>query len=339
VDAVSATELKPAYLISGNDRPKVEVALGRLRARFDPGSIERLVAGGKDGASGGDVVAACNAGTLLGGDRLVLVTEVDGRRGEWDRLAGGWKAADVEAVVAYLSAPAPGTVLCLVGEELKKDSPLAKACGKVGDVLIWEVVKKDVVGWVARAFQERGVKIGGDACRLLVDIVGDDKLALALEIDKLATWADGEPLGVDEVQRLATPLSHEPPWALTDAWGKRDVGAALAIVEAAFDQSPRPRRDEAAALGARLGAHLTRLTRMRALLEEGLRPREAAAKLGMKPFPGEKLARQAEEFSLEELRDAAVRLARLDHALKGGSKLAPDLELQLAVADVAREPR
>ena len=75
------------------------------------------------------------------------------------------------------------------------------------------------------------------------------------------------------------------------------------------------------------------------LLEEGLRPKDAGAKLGMKPFPGEKLARQADEFTLEELREAIVRLARLDHALKGGSKLAPDLELQLAVTDLARETR
>jgi DNA polymerase III subunit delta len=335
---MSAAELKPVYLVTGNDRPKVEVALGRLRARFDAGSIERFVAG-KDGVSGADVVAACNAGTLLAGERLVLVSGVDGRRGDFDRLTGGWKAADVEAVVDYLQAPAPGTVLCLVGEEVKKDSPLAKACAKVGDVLLWEVAKKEVAGWVAKGFNDRGVKVGGDACKALVEIVGEDKLALALEIDKLATWADGEPLGVEEIERLATPLAEDPPWRLTDAWGSHDVAAALDYVESTLGRSHRPRASEAAALGARLGAHLTKLTRMKALLEEGVRPKDAGAKLGMKPYPAEKLARQAEQFSVEELRDATVRLARLDHALKGGSKLAPDLELQLAVADVAREPR
>lgn len=335
---MSAAELKPVYLVTGNDRPKVEIALGRLRARFDPGSIERLVAG-KDGVSGADVVAACNAGTLLAGERLVLVAGVDGRRGDFDRLSGGWKAADVEAVVDYLRAPAPGTVLCLVGEEVKKDSPLAKACAKVGDVLVWEVAKKEVVGWVAKGFNDRGVKVGGDACKALVEIVGEDKLALALEIDKLATWADGEPLGVEEIERLATPLAEDPPWKLTDAWGSHDLAAALEYVESTLDRSHRPRASEAAALGARLGAHLTRLTRMKALLEEGVRPKDAGAKLGMKPYPAEKLARQAEQFSVEELRDATVRLARLDHALKGGSRLAPDLELQLAVADIARAPR
>jgi DNA polymerase III delta subunit len=333
-----AQELKPAYLVTGNDRPKVERTLERLRARFDPGSIERLM-GGKEGVSGADVVAACNAGTLLAGDRLVLVTEVDGRRGEFDRLSGGWRAADVEAVVEYLRSPAPGTVLCLVGEEVRKDSPLAKACGKVGEVLAWEVPKRDVIGWVGRSFEARGVKAGGDACRALIEIVGDDKLVLAREIDKLATWAAGEPVGLEEVQRLAVPSAESHPWDLTDAWGNRDVAAALTVLEATYARSPRARAGEAAALAARLAAHLTKLMRMKTLLEEGLRPADAAARLGMKDFPGRKLAGQAERFSLEELRNATIRLARLDHGLKGGSRLAPDLELQLAVADVVREPR
>ena len=212
---MAASELKPVYLISGNDRPKVELAMARLRARFDSGSIERLSAPGKDGTPGGDVVAACNAGTLLLGERLVLVTEVDGRRDERGRLSGGWKAADVQEIVEYLRAPAPGTVLCLVGEEVKKDSPLAKACAKVGDVLVWEVERKKLEGWVADRFRERGVKIERDACNVLLELVGEDKLSLALEIDKLATWADGEPLGVDEVRRMVAPLADAPPWALT----------------------------------------------------------------------------------------------------------------------------
>jgi DNA polymerase III delta subunit len=336
---MATPELKPVYLISGNDRPKVEVALARLRARFDAGSIERLVVAGKEGASGEDVVAACNAGTLLLGERLVLVTEVDGRRDDRGRLSGGWKAADVDTVTDYLRAPAPGTVLCLVGEELKKDSPLGKACAKTGDVLVWDVDKRGLGAWVAERFREREVRIERDACAALIDIVGDDKLALSLEIDKLASWADGEPLGVEEVRRLATPFADEPPWALTDAWGKRDVATVLAVVEGMLDRSPRPRREEAAALSARLAAHLGKLTRMKALVESGLRPKEAAAKLGMKDFPGQKLARQSEAFSVEELNEATIRLATLDHAVKGGSKLAPDLELQLAVADVSRASR
>jgi DNA polymerase-3 subunit delta len=333
---VAAQELKPVYLVTGNDLPKVERTLQRLRRRFDAGSVERMVAG-KGAASGADVVAACNAGTLLGGERLVLVTNVDGQRGEYDRLSGGWKAEDVDVVVTYLRDPAPDTVLCLVGTDVKKDSPLAKACAKAGEVLAWEIGKKDAVGWVAKSFQERGVKVGGDACRALLDLVGDDKLVLAREIDKLATWAGGEPLGIEEVQRLATPSAEAHPWDLTDALGRRDAGAALAVVESTYARSPRTRTSEAAAFGARVGQHLIRLSRMKAMLEAGVSVDEAGAKLGLKPYPARQLAKQAQAFSVEELGGGVVRFARLDHALKGGSKLAPDLELQLAVSDVARE--
>jgi DNA polymerase-3 subunit delta len=335
---VAAQELKPVYLVTGNDLPKVERTLDRLRQRFDAGSVERLVAG-KGGASGADVVAACNAGTLLGGERLVLVTHVDGQRGEYDRLSGGWKADDVEAVVAYLRDPAPGTVLCLVGAEVKKDSPLGKACAKAGDVLAWEIGKRDAVAWIGKSFAERGVKVGGDACRTLLDLVGDDKLILAREIDKLATWAAGEPLGVEEVQRLATASAEAHPWDLTDALGRRDAGAALEVVESTYARSPRQRTGEAAAFGARVAQHLIRLSRMKAMLEAGASVEEAGAKLGLKPFPAKQLAKQTQAFTAQELRGGVVRFAELDHALKGGSKLAPDLEVQLAVADVAREDR
>ena len=335
---MAASELKPAYVVSGDDRPKVVHALERLRARFDPEAVERLVVAGGDGASGADVVATCNAGSLLGDARLVLVTEVDGRRGDWGRLTGGWKAGDIQTVADYLRSPAPGTVLCLVGEELKADSPLGKAVAKVGDVLVYDV-GRNVEGWIASRFRERGVEIERDACHVLMEIVGDDKLTLGLEIDKLATWADGEPLGVDEVRRLATPSREEAPWALTDSWGRRDLSAALTVMENELEHRPRAAREEAPRLSGQLAGHLAKLLAMKRLLEDGVQAKDAAAKLGMKPFPAQKLAKQADGFSVEELHDASIRLARLDHALKGGSRLAPELELQLAIADLARERR
>ncbi len=335
---MAAQELKPAYLVTGNDLPKVERTLDRLRARFDPAAVERLVAGGKDGASGADVVAACNAGTLLSGERLVLVTEVDGRPNEWGKLTGGWKQADVEAVVEYLAAPAPGTVLCLVSQQLKATSPLGKAVARTGDVLAWEIDERKLAKWVGESFAARGVKAGGDACQALVDIVGEDKLVLSREVDKLATWAAGEPLGVEEVLQLAAPLGEGRSWDLTDALGQRDLAKALEVVEGEYRRSVHPNQ-EPSLLANRLSAYVLRLARTKSMLERGARGPDVAKALGIKDFPARKLVAQAERFSAEELRDATVRVARLDHALKGGSKLAPELEVQLAMADVARESR
>jgi DNA polymerase-3 subunit delta len=327
------------YLVTGSDRPKVDRTLARLRAHFDPGAVERFTAAGGDGARGEDVVAACNAGSLLGDSRLVLVTEVDGRPDDRGRLVGGWKKADVDAVAAYLESPAPGAVLCLVAQALKRDSPLVKACATAGTVLEWEVARGRLDQWVGEEFRKRGIAVGRDACHELVQIVGDDKLALALEVDKIATWAAGEPVGVEEIRQLAVAAADRPPWDLTDAWGEHDVATALAVVEEKLDRHSMPRRAQAALLAGSLSAHLTRMRQLARLAQEGVKPKEAAGRLKLHPFRAEKLARQAEEFSPEELDDATVRLAELDHALKGGSRLAPDLELQLAVSDLARERR
>ncbi len=329
----------PVYLVTGSDRPKVDRTLARLRAHFDPGAIERFAAAGPDGATGEDVVAACNAGSLLGDSRLVIVTDLDGRSDDRGRLTGGWKKADVDAVVAYLASPAPGTVLCLVAHALKRDSPLGKACAKTGSVLEWEVAKTKLDQWVADEFGRHGVRVERRACHELVHLVGDDKLALALEVDKIATWAGGEPVGVDEIRQLAVAAADRPPWDLTDAWGDHDAATALGIVEEKLDRHSMPRRAQAAVLAGSLAAHLTRLRQLARLAREGMRPKEAAGVLKLHPFRAEKLARQAEAFSPEELDDATLRLAELDHALKGGSRLAPDLEVQLAVADLVRERR
>jgi DNA polymerase III delta subunit len=141
-----AEELKPAYLIAGSDRPKVDRALQRLRGRFPVDAVE--LHNGKD-ESGEDVVAAANALGLFAGDgRLIVVDAVE-----------EWKADDAKAIAAYLKAPAPATTLALVAGELKKEAPLAKAVAPTGEVLLWDVAKKGVQPWVA----ERVAPHGGSA--------------------------------------------------------------------------------------------------------------------------------------------------------------------------------
>jgi hypothetical protein len=84
--------------------------------------------------------------------------------------------------------------------------------------------------------------------------------------------------------------------------------------------------------------HVARVRSCQRLAAEGLRAREAAPRLKLHPFYAEKLFGQGERFSPEELAHVVVRLAALDLALKGDSRLAPDLELQRALADVTPEP-
>ena len=72
-------DLKPAYLIAGSDRPKVDRAVARLRGRFDADAVELHDAAD---ATGDDAVAACNALGLFGsGARLVVFENVEALEG------------------------------------------------------------------------------------------------------------------------------------------------------------------------------------------------------------------------------------------------------------------
>lgn len=327
---------KPVYLLTGSDRPKIHLALERLRGHFAPEAVETV---SSVDTSGGAAVALCNAGSLFGDARLVVVEQVDGvRGGAENRLRGGWKAADVEAVVAYLASPAPDTVLALVGEDVKKTTALAKACAKAGRVLEFSVAKKELQGWVAARFADRGVRAEPDACAALLQLVGDDVDALASEVDKLATWAAGEPIGEREVTALAAPMADLPVYELTDAWAAREPARALEVTERLFEQESKQRRETAARLAGALGGHLARLRAIKRLAAAGKGPKEAAATLKLHPFYASKVFAQAEGFSNEELEDAVVRLAELDGALKGQSRLTPDLEVQRTLVALTSRP-
>jgi DNA polymerase III subunit delta len=313
-----AADLEPVYLIAGGDRPKIQRALRRLRDRIGEEATETLTA---HDAGGDDAVAACNAlGLFGGGRRLVIVTDVD-----------RWKAADVKAVAAYVASPAPDTVLALVGDETKEGSPLAKACAKAGDVLIYDVPKRRLPDWVAKQLAERGVEIDAEAARVLVELVGEDLEALAREIDKIATWAGGEAVGVAQVEALAAGCAEVPGYELTDAWGRRDLPATLAACQLLLERSPDPVSRSVPALVGLLVGHVGRVRSVQSLVESGLSGREIASRLKRHPFYVEKLVTQARNYAVDELRDAVVALASLDHAVKGGSRLAVDLELERAL--------
>jgi DNA polymerase III subunit delta len=317
---VSAEPLQPVYLLTGSDRPKILRALGRLRVRFGEESVEHLAA---DSASGADAVAACNALGLFAGDaggRLVLVEGVE-----------QWRKADVEAVTAYLADPVPGAVLALVATAALRSDALARAVGAAGQVLTYDAPKpRDLPAWVRAQFEASGAALDHDAARALVEIVGDDLAALATEADKLATWAGGRPLARDDVEALATPARETTAWALTDAWGERDLATLLAACETELE-----RRDPFG-VSTRLAAHVALVRNVQLLAAEGLTAREIAKRLKLHEFRIRKALSHASNYTSDELDAAVVRLAALDAAIKGASRLSGELELTRTLIELTR---
>jgi DNA polymerase III delta subunit len=314
-----ATEaLLPVYLLAGTDRPKIRRALVRLRERLGDEALEVLNAADANGA---DAVAACNAMGLFGseGGRLVVVESVE-----------RWTADDAAAIAAYAEAPTPGSVLALVAGEPLKTKALPDACAKRGRVLVFDVPKpRDLPGWIHQQFERLGTPVDRDAARALVEIAGDDVACLSTEVEKLAAWAAGEPVTHADVERLAVPSHDAPGWALTDAWGTRSVPALLAACETELEQDAQP-----FVLASRLASQVGLIRAARALADQGLSTKEIGKRLRRHEFRIRKALAHAENYTPEELDAATIRLAELDAALKGASRLAGELELTRALIEL-----
>jgi DNA polymerase III subunit delta len=320
--AVADSELRPIYLLTGGDRPKIRRALVRLRARFGPESVETIDAAA---AGGEEAVAACNSLGLFAGDggRLVVVEGVE-----------QWKKEDEEAIAGYVANPAPGALLALVAGGDLKGSTLPALAAKAGEVLAYDIPRpRDLPSWVRAQFERLGVAVDAEGARALVEVVGEDATALASEVDKLAAWSGGEPIGRREVELLAAPAHEASQWAIMDAWGARDLTASLSACHADLERGAEP-----FLVAMRLGSQVTLVRQVQLLQEEGLGARDIAKRLRKHEYRVRKALGHAENYSRDELDEAVVRLARLDADLKGASRVAGELELERALIEIARRP-
>jgi DNA polymerase-3 subunit delta len=310
---------KPAYLIAGSDWPKVDLAAARLRSQFDEGSIEQITVG----EEAPDVVGACNAMGLFGGERLVLV-----------RGADALDADQVRDIAAYLEDPAPDTCLALFGGSVPEDGPLATAVAKAGDVRIFDAPDdKHAVAWVVKRFAEQGVSCPPAIAKRIVKRAGIEIGDLALEVEKLAVFGRGTAPSEQDVDLLVAEQLDVKPWNMTDAWGRRDTGAVIEFATADVE-----RQDDVLRVAAIFANHVRRVRQALLVLDSGGSDKDVQKQLGLRtPFQAQSLCRQAQAFSETELARAVVRLAELDEAVKGGSRLDPRLELELALAEISAE--
>lgn len=310
--------LLPAYLIAGSDRPKVARAVRRLRARVEEeGGSEELLDAAEHPVA--EVAGLAMALGLFAGPRLILVENVE-----------AWAAGDVRQLEPYLADPTPGTTLAFVaGPSLRADHRLRKLLSGPA-ALVFDVPKgKELPGFVRREAERLGARLEPDAVRRLIELIGEQPHALVSELDKLATYAAGEPIDAALVDTLVVADAGTTAWAVTDALSARDRRAALRALERAYEAGQKPQ-----SLAPQLARHLDRLRRARRAADAGQGARDFAKAAGMHEFPARKLLEAAHRYPAAEAAAGIARLAQVDYDSKGGSRLDPEFTLERAVAEL-----
>ncbi len=159
-------------------------------------------------------------------------------------------------------------------------------------------------------------------------VVAYDLHQAALEIDKLAAYADGRPIRKEDILLLVSGADDMNIFSLIESLGKRNKGRALSILSGQLRQGLNGNY-----ILTMLVFHFRNLISIKSLLDEGLAPTEISRRTNIHPFVVEKNLAYARRFREEDLILLYNKLYGADLSIKTG-KMEPELALDLLVAAI-----
>jgi DNA polymerase III subunit delta len=292
-------ELKPAYLICGDDDAKIDAWRARVRRRAE----EERGPGGLDA--------------------------FDARASEPSDYVGAWKAPELEPLTKVLADMPPDTVLVAIarGKALKQ---LCKAVeGAGGEVREYAAPKPwELPKWLVGRAHELGLQLDQEAAKELVGLVGTSQQRLSRELEKIGlsvhpranvTSADVEELAA----RDAAPQAYD----LADALVAGDLKATLALAEELETHGERPGR-----LVYPVVRRLREVHRAAALLDQGVPESKVGEALKAPPWLVKKTVARAKQADRAALERAICIFADLEIDMRGGGEIQLDEDTAFSLA-------
>lgn len=317
-------ELKPAYLVCGDDDAKIDAWRARVRRRAEdergPGGLETF-----DGRANEPDEVAAGLATLSfdPGTRYLLVDD-----------AGAWKAAQLGPLEATLKEMPPETVLVLIvrGKPLKQLVKLVEGAG--GEMRDYQAPKAwELPKWAAERARELGLQLDGDAAKALVAMVGTSQQQLSRELEKIQLAVHpATHVTLGDVERLAAGDTAPQVYDLADALVAGDLTATLRLAEQLEAHGERPGR-----LTYPIVRRLREVHGAASLLERGMPDQQVAAALKAPPWLAKKTVARAKKADRAALERALIVFAELEVETRGGgdATLDEDTAFSLALARAA----
>lgn len=314
--------IKPAYLIHGSDRAKVDLARSRLRDRAlaegGDAAIEVFEPAEGRGSPDADALsAALQAMSLVVGRRYLLADGIE-----------KWGKRQAETVTEAIAGIDEATCLVLISRG-KVPSGVAEAVGSVGgEVRGYEApTGRELPPHLVEEAARRGFELDPEAARFLVGHLGDSPTRLGNELDRLALWAgDGGRVEVEDLEEMVADLTETSVFALGDALVAGDRQRALAMSSNLLAQGKGP-----ASLVYPTAAAVRRAHRAVSMLEAGEPPKAVEKAIDLPPFLVRKLIESVRGASPDALRNASIALADLELWTRGGADYPDELALEMAL--------
>lgn len=320
---LAGSELKPVYLIAGEEHLLVIEAADALRARArELGYAEREILDA-DQYFDWDALARAGASlSLFASRRLIDLRLPTGKTGKEGSAA----------IVEFCANPPPDTILLITSLQWsKKENEGAAWVGAVAQaglyVPVWPMRLDEFSAWLGQRMASSGLHPDSAAVAALAERVEGNSLAAAQEIDKLALLHGSAPLDAQTLEDLVADSARYDVFKLVDAALAGDASRASRILAGL-----RAEGDAVPALMGMIAFQLQLLARLAAA------PNLASA------FRAEHLWEAREKFLRKALgragsghwEDCLVQAARVDRLSKGRGIGDAWIELERLLVMIAR---
>ncbi len=315
-DEIAGGQLRPAYLLAGEEPLLRDDALAALRRAALAGALEdfnldRLDA---DATPPARLLDAVRTLPVMATRRLVLLRDADGAR-----VARGLGDALIAALEELLEGEGQ-TLLVVTASRVDSRARWVKAFGD--GVVRCDPPRRgrELAAFIAAEAGRQAVELERGAAGLLAERIGPQLGVLRQEIAKAALLAGPDArVTRAHVASGAIDVAEEPIWDLTDAIGEGRVADALLIL-ARLQRAGAP---PPVLLGS-LVSHFRRLLRV-----------AHGERVAGPPFVVKKLGVQARRSSRGRLAASLRAIHDTDLALKGSGALQPEAALERLVIALA----
>jgi DNA polymerase-3 subunit delta len=305
----SIGDLKPVYLIFGDEELLLQHAVRRLRDRLSKVAdldFNYDVFEG-DSTDADTIVAAANTLPFMSEKRLIVVHDVD-----------KMPTAGLARLAEYSADPAEHACLVLVARKLARNTKLFKAVEAVGVVAEYKSPRpSEYPASVVAMFEARGKRVDAEAATTLVRAVGRNLRKLETEVDKIVAFSgDAVSLTRDDIAGVMSVVAPVSVFEFLDALCTRDCRVALKALADLLAQG-----ESVHGVHAMSVRQVRNLLSVRALLDRGLKPFQVGREIGVREeWRVRKTVAQAGRFETGDLVAALRAAAAAELAMKTGDE-------------------
>lgn len=260
----------PIYFLCGEDQYTIDLALDTIEKAVTPfilSEFDKEIISAEKNQSLTQVLDLAFSFPFGGGKKLVIVKNFE-------------KFNDKKELVGFIKNPPEFTVLIFTQPE-KIFDPSKEPYSSLRDrKVLFEAriaTGEELIDWLLKKSKQQGINISREHAQLLVDIVGEEKTLLEMQLQKLINYlSDKEKVTAEDIVKLASPTKEYSIFNLQDAIGKGNISKAIEVAYSLLDSGM-----EIVAIINMLSKFVLTVSQIMELTRSGINDNEAAKLAGV----------------------------------------------------------